>query len=156
MATTSALLKAAIQSRGISNRKAAEEIGVAHTTLQRVLEGDPFDMATAEKISAWLDIPLSTLLDTRGDSPDALAATISAVLREEPRLAGIFGEAMERVLSGQMSMEGYRQLLAYTAFALNMEDEKGTSKDAEGNRPEKRRSVPQGGRNNIEPAASEP
>ena len=101
------------------------EIGIAHTTLKRILDGEPYDVATTQKIAVWLGVPLSTLLDTGGPSEDkdTLAAKIAAVLETEPRLARLFGDAMDCVLSGAMSNEAFRDLAAYAAFKLQLTEE---------------------------------
>lgn len=123
--TIARLLEERMGERGLSLRKAGREIGVAHTTLARILNGEPYDVPTAEKIADWLGMPLSTLLDTGGASEDreTLAAKIAAVLETEPRLARVFGDAMERVLNGEMSNEAFRDLAAYAAFKLQLVEE---------------------------------
>jgi transcriptional regulator with XRE-family HTH domain len=113
------LLHEELARSGKSLRKAAAEIGISHTTLRRIIGGDTFDYSTAQKLAAWLEIPVSTLVDLGGSGTDALAAQIAAVLHQEPRLAEIFARAMEKVLAGQMSQDSVRELLAYAAFRLN-------------------------------------
>ena len=110
---------------GMSLRQAGREIGIAHTTLKRILDGEPYDVATAQKIADWLGVPVSTLLDAGGstEDKDTLAAQIAAVLETEPRLAEVFGRAMNRVLNGEMSNEAFRDLAAYTAFKLQLTEE---------------------------------
>jgi transcriptional regulator with XRE-family HTH domain len=123
--TIARLLEERMKERGLSLRKAGREIGLAHTTLVRILRGEPYDVSSGEKIADWLGVPLSTLLDTRGASEDTdtLAAKIAAVLETEPRLARVFGDAMERVLNGEMSNEAFRDLAAYAAFKLQLVEE---------------------------------
>ena len=123
--TIARLLEERMGERGLSLRKAGREIGVAHTTLARIINGEPYDVATAEKIADWLGVPVSTLLDTGGASEgrDTLAAKIAAVLETQPRLARVFEEAMERVLNGEMSNEAFRDLAAYAAFKLQLVEE---------------------------------
>lgn len=123
--TLARLIEERMAAQGMSLRQAGREIGIAHTTLKRILEGEPFDVATAQKIADWLGVPLSTLLDTEGasDDPDTLAAKIAAVIETEPRLARVFGDAMDRVLNGEMSNEAFRDLAAYAAFKFQLSEE---------------------------------
>ena len=120
--TVEILLKEAVAKREISVRQAAKEIGVAHTTLGRIIEGDAFDTSTAEKIANWLHVTPSSLLDARGVGDDALAAQISLLLQTEPGLKEIFQEAIQRVLDGNMSPDTFRELAQYTAYRLNLEE----------------------------------
>jgi hypothetical protein len=94
-------------------------------TLVRILKGEPYDVSSGEKIADWLGVPLSTLLDAGGASEDTdtLAAKIAAVLETEPRLARVFGDAMEHVLNGEMSNEAFRDLAACAAFKLQLVEE---------------------------------
>ena len=123
--TLARLIAERLAADGMSLRQAGREIGIAHTTLKRILDGEPYDVATAQKIAGWLGVPLSTLLDAGGptEDKDALAAQIAAVLETEPRLAEVFGKAMQRVLNGEMSNEAFRDLAAYAAFKLQLTEE---------------------------------
>ncbi|HEX6305121.1 MAG TPA: hypothetical protein VFZ76_13085, partial [Anaerolineales bacterium] len=86
---------------------------------------EPYDVGTAQKIADWLGVPLSTLLDTGGtpEDKDTLAAKIAAVIETEPRLARVFADAMDRVLSGEMSNKAFRDLAAYAAFKFQLTEE---------------------------------
>ena len=119
------LIEERMAAAGMSLRQASREIGIAHTTLKRILDGEPYDVATAQKIADWLGVPLSPLLDTRGTSQDkdTLAAKIAAVIETQPRLARVFGDAMDRVLKGEVSNEAFRDLAAYAAFKLELSEE---------------------------------
>ena len=104
----------------LSMRGASLQIGVSHTTMQRTLNGEPYDVPTAEKIAKWLHVPVSTLLDLSGDGQDALAKQIAVILVQEPKLAEIFAEAVGRVIKGKMSLETFRALASYAAFQLQL------------------------------------
>ncbi len=123
--TLARLIEERMAAEGMSLRQAGREIGIAHTTLKRILDGEPYDVATAQKIADWLSVSLSTLLDTGGtpEDKDTLAAQIAAVLETEPRLAEVFMRAMERVLNGEMSNETFRDLAAYAAFKIQLSEE---------------------------------
>jgi transcriptional regulator with XRE-family HTH domain len=135
-ATLARLIEERMAAGGMSLRQAGREIGIAHTTLKRILDGEPYDVATAQKIADWLGVPLSTLLDTGGTSEDkaTLAAKIAAVIETEPRLARVFGDAMDRVLKGEVSNEAFRDLAAYAAFKFQLtgENDDNTSQQPEG------------------------
>jgi len=102
----------------ISFRKAGDQVGVSHTTIQRAADGEQLDIPTTQKLANWLRIPLSTLLDLESKTDDQLAKQIAAVLYREPQLATVFGEAMRRVLTGEMQPDTFRALAQYAAFQI--------------------------------------
>jgi cyanate lyase len=102
----------------LSFRKAAKQVGVAHTTIQRAADGEQMDVPTTQKIADWLGIPLTTLLDLDSKTDDQLAKQIAAVLYRSPQLATVFGEAMKRVLTGEMQPDTFRALAQYAAFQI--------------------------------------
>jgi hypothetical protein len=83
-------------------------------------------VSSGEKIADWLGVPLSTLLDTGGasENTDTLAAKVAAILGTQPRLARVFGDAMDRVLNGEMSNEAFRDLAACAAFKFQLVEER--------------------------------
>ena len=54
-----------------------------------------------QKIADWLGVTPTSIIDAEGVGKDALATQIAAVLEMEPKLAQVFGEAMQRVLDGR-------------------------------------------------------
>jgi hypothetical protein len=95
---------------------AAREIGIAHTTLARAIQGDDIFLATAQKIADWMGVTPTSIIDAEGVGKDALAAQIAAVLETEPKLAEVFGDAMQRVLDGRMDLSTFKELAAYAAY----------------------------------------
>jgi transcriptional regulator with XRE-family HTH domain len=112
------LVKEKMTKDKLSFRKAGDQVGVSHTTIQRVADGEQMDLPTTQKIADWLRIPLSTLLDLDSKTDDQLAKQIAAVLYREPQLATVFGEAMKRVLTGEMQPDTFRALAQYAAFQI--------------------------------------
>ena len=102
----------------LSFRRAGDQVGVSHTTIQRAADGEQMDVPTTQKIADWLGIPLTTLLDLDSPTEDQLAKQIAAVLYREPQLATVFGEAMRRVIAGEMQPDTFRALAQYAAFQI--------------------------------------
>ena len=111
------LLLNKIRESGISERQAAREIGIAHTTVGRLLDGDNCDYPTLKKISTWLDVPISTLLDSEKETD--LASKIAVMLESEPALAKVLNEAMDKMLRGEVKPEVLRELISYISFRLS-------------------------------------
>jgi len=102
----------------MSNRAVAREIDVSHSTISRALKGDQLDMATLEKFAAFLDIPVSTLVDMDVQGSAGLAAKVEAIVAQEPELGKVFEEACDLILDGKMTPDVFRDLIAYASFRM--------------------------------------
>lgn len=78
------ILRYEISKRDLSIRGAARQIGIAHTTLERMLSGNPADLESIEKVSQWMHVKVSTLLDIDDENPTV--AFISCWLDKRPEL----------------------------------------------------------------------
>lgn len=117
------LMNDRIKTLGISNREAARQIGIAHTTLNRILDGDEYDLATLKRMADWLKVKPSSFLDGETSSPDQLVSQIAALLATYPRLAEIFSEVIARVLQEKISPDTFTDIAAYAAFRMNIAKE---------------------------------
>jgi transcriptional regulator with XRE-family HTH domain len=116
------MLEEEIELRKMSIRAAAREIDVAHTTLLRILQGDEQSITygTLIKIANWMGVSPSVLVVEKTDSVDELASQIAAFLRMNPDLACLFGEAVQRVLNGEMEPCDLNELVAYATWKLEL------------------------------------
>ena len=126
MNTLQILLKEELDKRHLSFRAAAREISVAHTTLIRIINGEPCDVPTLQKIAAWLGVAPSSLVDTMDQANTELSTAIAAVISAEPKLAIVFLEASKRLSKGEMTPQELRELVYYAAFrfGIGQEEEK--------------------------------
>jgi len=112
------ILKNKLIEKELSLRDAGRLIGVSHTTLARVINGENIDLGTLEKISEWLGIPLSTALNSRSEaSPTALR--LSAILDANPRLADTFETVLQQVDVSQIPVEIMEEILSYLTFKIS-------------------------------------
>jgi len=109
-----------IKKRGISIRQASREIGVAHTTLTRLMEGEQADFDTLEKISTWMKVPISAVVDSTGKPGSALASKIEMIIAKEPLLAGTFQASIEAYEKGEFTESDIQDIVAYAAYRLNI------------------------------------
>jgi transcriptional regulator with XRE-family HTH domain len=114
------LLQDKISKLGLSNREAARQIGIAHTTLNRILEGGDFDLNTLVMISTWLSVNPATLLGTLSPSDDQMLSQLTTLLSTSPALADVFLKAAHRVAEKTMSPDTFRDLTAYAAFRMGL------------------------------------
>ena len=125
MNTLQRLLNEKIDKWHLSMRAAAKQIGIAHTTLIRIINGEKCDMPTLQKMAEWLGVTPSSLLDTL--DTDDTATNIAAVLSAEPALAKVFNEALQRVKSGKMTQAELKDFISYAAFRFGIGKEDNSS-----------------------------
>ena len=120
------ILEKAMKEKGLSSHKAAEAIGVSHTTILRALRGDAVDVDTIIKIANFLNIRPSELLNsmsTDATLPDQLAALLSHSRELEEELA----DAVERTRAGQLDPAVIRDIVSYALYKLNQAGAKNVS-----------------------------
>jgi transcriptional regulator with XRE-family HTH domain len=112
------ILQRAMRGQGLSSHKAAEAIGVSHTTILRALRGEAVDVETIIKIANFLKIRPSELLNsmsTDATLPDQLATLLS----HSPELEETLKDAMERVRAGNLKPETVADIVSYALYKLN-------------------------------------
>lgn len=114
------ILNDRIKELGISIREAGRQIGIAHTTLNRILYGDEYDLATLKAMANWLQVKPSSFLDAETSSPDQLTSQIAILLETYPRLAEVFSEVIARVLKEEISPDTFTDIAAYAAYRMNI------------------------------------
>jgi len=114
------ILKDELTKRGLSTREAAREIGVAHTTVARMLQGITVDIGTLQKTCDWLGIQLSTVLNVEDKSELGLTSKLSMILQKEPGLAGVFAEALDELENGHISADDLADIMGYAAYRINL------------------------------------
>lgn len=110
------LLEDDMKKKGYSLREVSREIGVSHSTVARILAGEPVRIDILKKFAEYLRVDPSILLD--GYKKDDLAEQISALLKLEPGLVEVFGQAMEGVMNGTYAREDIKDVLAYATYRL--------------------------------------
>ncbi len=123
----SQLIKDYMQKRNLGLRPAAREIGISHTTLDRVLKGDIPNIPSAQKLAKWLNVPMEDILNAYKDDKAGLAAKVALAIEVEPQLEQVFTEAMSRIEEGTMTIDTFRELIRYMSFRLR-ESEVGTGR----------------------------
>ena len=124
MTALSAILEVELRRRNQSVRQISEEIGVAHTTMNRALKGEQVGVDTILKIANWLNVAPAVLINAEGKGEDALVSQVALILKAEPRLGEVLKEALERVADGRMSPEVFHDLAAYAAYRLDTVERK--------------------------------
>ena len=107
---------------GISTRKLGRRIGVAHTTVARIMDGQAVDLDTIEKVADYLQVNVVDLLNVGSKvETEALGAQVALLCQMEPRLVKVFREAMYGVNKDMIPPEALRDIIRYAAFRINME-----------------------------------
>ena len=114
------LVQTEMDRRHLSIRQAARQIGVAHTTLFRVLHSRPVDLSTLNAICTWLDIDMSTLVATEGRGDDAVVAKIAVLLQRNPGLKDVLMQELDALEEGTLSEKDMVEILAFIAFRVQV------------------------------------
>jgi transcriptional regulator with XRE-family HTH domain len=111
------LLEAEMRDRHLSMREAAEEIGVTHTTISRILRGRPVSVTTLTNVARFLKIDPGNLLETE-NVDEQLTKDIMTIIGHEPALAGVMHEVAEKAKSGEIPPETFREIIRYAMWRL--------------------------------------
>ena len=114
------LVKTEMDTHHLSIRQAARQIGVAHTTLFRVLNSRPVDLSTLNAVCTWLDINMSTLVATEGRGDDAVVAKIAVLLQRNPGLKDVLMQELDALEEGTLSEKDMVEILAFIAFRVQV------------------------------------
>jgi transcriptional regulator with XRE-family HTH domain len=109
-----------MKEKGISTRQVAQMAKVSHTTILRALRGKTVDVGTIVKISEWLRVKPSTLLNSMITTEEGLPDQIAVLLESSPQLAKELGKAIKAIKSGQVSHAIIDDIAAYTAYKINL------------------------------------
>ena len=111
------LLQDRIDARRLSIRRAAQEIGISHTTLRRLIAGDPADLDTLDKVSTWLGVNLPDLLrdQENAERGDTVFAFFAAA---HPDLYDALLRMVNQVNVGLFSASEIAALTSFADFLL--------------------------------------
>ena len=110
------LIREKMKEDGLSLRAFSRGAGANHSTVNKILNGGSVDVPILIKISDYLGVSPSTLLDTMG--ADGLAAKVSALLEAEPRLRELFTQLVQDFENGEVSQSDVSDIIKYAAFKL--------------------------------------
>jgi transcriptional regulator with XRE-family HTH domain len=115
-----AKLKEVMKDKKLSTREVAIASEVSHTTIVRALRGDIVDLGTVLKLSKWLKVNPSTLLNSMADMESNLSEQIAILLEDNQLLAEEFKKAVEAVIEGKVEPSIIEDIAAYIAFRINL------------------------------------
>ena len=121
------LLEGELNRRHLSVRAAAEQVGVAHTTLHRVINDEPIDLDTMVKLCNWLGVRPSTILDAQSDSSDvSIPSIVASLIETDSRLATIFSDLADDLKEGTVDPDDVKDVAYYIAYRLKKDDRRQT------------------------------
>jgi transcriptional regulator with XRE-family HTH domain len=120
MKMLSRLLQDKMNKTGASMRKVARDTGLSTTTVGRILNDESIDVDTLVAVCEWIGVPPSEVLDANVLGKSSLGARIAAAVSVEPQLAKVFGEAVDLMIEGKLTVDEFNDLINYTTYKLEM------------------------------------
>jgi len=114
----SLILGEQMRRRDLSTRAISAEIGVSHTTINRILNGKNVSVDTLEKVSEYLRQSPADFLSS-GSEVDSLSKTIAMIIGNEPSLGGLLREVAIKVERGEIPPEVLREIVRYAVWRIN-------------------------------------
>lgn len=107
----------------LSFRAAAKQIGVAHTTVARLLDGADLDLVTVTKFCDWCAISPSQVLEVSFSGTlaeeERIAKQLSLIISTNPRLRTVFSEMLELDVNKKIPEKTIEEILDFIAFKIS-------------------------------------
>ena len=113
------VLRDAVADRGISARQAAREIGVAHTTVIRILEGHNPSHKSLQKVAEWLGTPAEAFALVNREGDDGVAAQLLVFLKRNPEVGKAFRDVMDAFNNGSIEDDDVNEILKFIHYRLS-------------------------------------
>ena len=133
------LLAEKMRKEQFSARDAARQIGISHTTVNRVLDGDVPNVENLVAISNWLGVSVATVLGVETGTQDDVAARVALLIEAEPRLKQLFGSLVKDYREGRLTSEDIEDIFAYAAYRIQRKGNTDEQRTTENVLPERDR-----------------
>ncbi len=114
------LIQKKLDDENLSLRTGAKQVGVSHSTLGRIIDGESLDLDTLIKACDWLGVSPVTILDVLTNTDDT-AALLVAFLEAHPQLHSAFENLLGETLQEQLPARVLEDILQFIAFRLGRE-----------------------------------
>lgn len=114
------ILDDVMKKNGYSSRQVAKQTDVSHTTIVRVLRGETVDLGTIIKLSEWLNVKPSTMINSMSTTDDSLADKISVILERSPKLEAAFSQALNGLIGKEIPPSVLEDIAAYASYRLQL------------------------------------
>jgi DNA-binding Xre family transcriptional regulator len=118
------ILETELRTRNLSIRGAARQIGVAHTTIMRIMDGHQIDLETLKLVCIWLSVDPLVVLGIERLDENSLASKLAILLERNPKLAEVLLNGMNSLENGRVDINDLDEVLAFIAFRLQVSNKK--------------------------------
>jgi transcriptional regulator with XRE-family HTH domain len=119
MNTLKLLVEKMLEREHLSVRAAGDRLGVSHTTIHRLLDGESLDLSSVIKICNALGVKPATALNAEATDEDtSVVSVIAAIIETEPRLATLFADLAHDFQEGTVSSDDVLDIVSYAGYRL--------------------------------------
>ena len=116
--TLSEIVERKMKKENLSLRKAAAKAGVAHTTIDRILKQESVEFETLKKVSDWVGIPVSSILDT-GNEKFEVMEEIAKLFAMNPEFSQVFSEIAEKIKIGDLDANILAEITGFASYRMH-------------------------------------
>ena len=111
-------LKQRMEMEDLSLSAAAKQIGVSHSTIDRIIRGETVEIDTLIKISEYLNTPVEEFLGDAKVTSERMER-IANLFSMEPELADVMDKISKGIKTGEIDKKIITEIAAFIAFRLN-------------------------------------
>lgn len=121
--TLAALVKLKMEEEQLSLRKAGIQADVAHTTIDRVRNGEKVDLGTVKKICDWLGVPVSSVVDV-GEEKKAMMEEVASLFALNEEFSEVFTKIANKIKDGKLSTDILIEITGFASYRMQEREKK--------------------------------
>ena len=121
--TLAALVKLKMEEEQLSLRKAGIQADVAHTTIDRVRNGETVDLGTVKKICDWLGVPVSSVVDV-GEEKKAMMEEVASLFALNEEFSEVFTKIANKIKDGKLSTDILIEITGFASYRMHEREKK--------------------------------
>jgi len=102
----------------LSLRTAGDQVGVSHTTIDRVLKEKSVDLETVQKVCDWVGIPITNVLDINQANVE-MVDEVAALISLNPELKKVLRKLDNNIKIGALNPIILSEIAAFISYRMH-------------------------------------